>query len=61
LKPTIQPGTNGSRIQAHNNESSSEKKKKLFQISPNAETSAVVPATLRGYHPVKFPLEYYSV
>jgi hypothetical protein len=36
-------------------------KKKLFQISPSAETSAVVPATLTGYHPVKFPVEYYSV
>jgi tRNA(Leu) C34 or U34 (ribose-2'-O)-methylase TrmL len=36
-------------------------KKKLFQISPTAETSAAVPATLTGYHPVRFPVEYYSV
>ena len=36
-------------------------KKKLLQISPTAETSAVVPATLTGYHPVKFPVEYCSV
>jgi hypothetical protein len=42
-----------------NNESSSEKK--LFQISPTAETSAAVPETLTGYHhPVKFPVKYYS-
>jgi len=50
---------NVSRIQAHNNDSSSEKK--LFQISPIAETSAAVPATKTGYDPVKFPVEYYSV
>jgi hypothetical protein len=36
-------------------------KKKLFQISPTAETSAAVPVTLTGYYPLKFPLEYYSV
>jgi len=59
LKPTTQPGTNGSRIQAHNNDSSSEKK--LLQISATAETSAVVSVILTGYHPVKFPVEYYSV
>jgi hypothetical protein len=37
------------------------KKKKLFQSSPTGETSAAVPATLTGYHPVRFSVEYYSV
>jgi len=37
------------------------KKKKLFQSSPTAETSAVVPETLTGYHPVKFLVRYCSV